>query len=118
MSSDTSTSTISEETASTGTPEQSVCLVASEDLSSMVFQTADLQRITSSWASHHPLTGAEFEMGKSFKACESTANSLRHTLESLEVKAAKASQAYNEEVKTSLYGQASQDTKEDLFVLF
>ncbi|KAG9635296.1 hypothetical protein KCU64_g15072, partial [Aureobasidium melanogenum] len=114
MSSETSTSTISDETTSTATPEQGVCLVASEDLSSMVFQTADLQRITSSWASHHPLTGTEFEMGKSFKACESTANSLRHTLESLEVKAAKASQAYNEELTRSSHGQVTQDTKEDL----
>ncbi|CAD0091882.1 unnamed protein product [Aureobasidium vineae] len=89
MSSDTSTSTLSYETTITATTAQSVCLVGSEDLSSMVFHAADLQRVTNSWSTHHPLTGAEFEMKMSFKACENTANSLRSTLESLEVKAAK-----------------------------
>ncbi|KAK6002689.1 hypothetical protein QM012_001439 [Aureobasidium pullulans] len=93
ISSDPSTSTLSGETASTATITQSSCWVTSEDLSSMVSHTADLQRVTNSWAKHHPLTGAEFEMRKSFQACEKTANSLRSALESLEVRAIEDSSA-------------------------
>lgn len=57
----------------------------------MVFHVADLQRVTNSWVSHHPLTGAESEIKASFKACEDTANSLRDELENLQAKAANLS---------------------------
>jgi hypothetical protein len=64
----------------------------------MVFHVADLQRVTNSWASHHPLTGAESEMKESFKACEDTANSLRVELEHLQAKATNVSPAHDSSV--------------------
>jgi hypothetical protein len=88
MSSVNSESTIASDTADSTTTGQISLSVASEDLSNMMFHVADLQRVTNSWVSHHPLTGAEAEMKASFKACEDTANSLRDTLEALEANAA------------------------------
>jgi uncharacterized protein YlxW (UPF0749 family) len=75
------------------TIRQASCSVASEDLSSMVFHVADIQRVTNSWASHHPLTSAESAMKESFKACEDTANSLRDELENLQAQASNLSPA-------------------------
>jgi hypothetical protein len=94
MSSVTSESTLASETPNVTTGGQVSCSVASEDLSSMMFHVADRQRVTNSWALHHPLIGAEAGMKASFKACEDTANSLRDTLESLEVYAASLAPAH------------------------
>lgn len=92
MSSVTSESTLASETPSATVLDSGAYWVASEDLSSMVFQAAYLQRVTSSWNEYVPLVYGETLMKRSFKKCQDTVNSLRSTLESLEVKAAKAAQ--------------------------
>lgn len=97
MSSITSESTLAGETPPTTVLDPGACWVASEDLSSMVFQTAYLQRITSSWNGYVPLVFGETLMKRSLKKCQDTVDSLRSTLESLEVKAAKAAQPNIEE---------------------
>jgi hypothetical protein len=94
MSSVTSESTLAGETLNVTTGGQISCSVASEDLFSMMFHVADLQRVTNSWALHHPLIGAEAEMKAPFKAYEDTTNSLRDTIESLEVNATSLARAY------------------------
>jgi hypothetical protein len=97
MSSVTSESTLAGETPDVTTSAQSSCFVASEDLASMMFSVADLQRVTNSWALHQPLTGAEAEMKALFKACEDIANSLCDTLESLELNAVNLASAQDSE---------------------
>jgi DNA mismatch repair ATPase MutS len=97
----TSESTLAAETSNVTPIEQGFCSVASEDLSSMMFQVADLQRFANSWALHNPSIGTEFEMKASFKACEETANSLRDTIESLEVNAASLASAQDLEAAIS-----------------
>ncbi|KAH0028052.1 hypothetical protein KCU78_g3764, partial [Aureobasidium melanogenum] len=92
MSSDTSESTLSSETSPDTVIDPGACWVASDDLSSMIFQTAYLQRITSSWNEYVPLVYGETLMKRSLKKCQDTVNSLRSTLKSLEVKAAKDAQ--------------------------
>jgi hypothetical protein len=97
-----SESTLANETATSTTTSERVSLsVASEDLSSMMFHVADLQRVANSWAALHPLTGTESEMKASFKACEDTANSLRNTLESLEFNAASLASIQDLEIASS-----------------
>ncbi|KAG9587666.1 hypothetical protein KCV04_g8999, partial [Aureobasidium melanogenum] len=103
MSSDTSESTIADETPFATVIDPGACWVASDDLSSMVFQTAYLQRITSSWNEYVPLVYGETLMKRSFKECQDTVNSLRSTLESLEVKAAKDAQPPIDDVIDSLH---------------
>ncbi|KAG9739431.1 hypothetical protein KCU73_g9480, partial [Aureobasidium melanogenum] len=92
MSSDTSESTLTSETSPDTVIDPGACWVASDDLSSMIFQTAYLQRITSSWHEYVPLVYGETLMKRSLKKCQDTVNSLRSTLKSLEVKAAKDAQ--------------------------
>ncbi|KAH0333391.1 hypothetical protein KCU81_g9878, partial [Aureobasidium melanogenum] len=93
MSSDTSESTLASDDPVAAVIDPGACWVASDDLSSMVFQTAYLQRIISSWNGYVPLVYGETLMKSSFKKCQDTVNSLRNTLESLEVKAAKDAQS-------------------------
>ncbi|KAG9593052.1 hypothetical protein KCU77_g3057, partial [Aureobasidium melanogenum] len=103
MSSDRSESTLTDETPLATVIDPGACWVASDDFSSMVFQTAYLQRITSSWNEYVPLVYGETLMKRSFKKCQDTVNSLRSTLESLEVKAAKDAQPPIDDVIDSWY---------------
>jgi DNA mismatch repair ATPase MutS len=113
MSSVASESTLAAETSNVTPTGQVFCSVASEDLSSMMSQVADLQRFANSWALHDPLTGTEFEMKASFKACEETANSLRDTIESLEVNAASPASAQDLEAAISNSHDPSKDNNVD-----
>lgn len=51
----------------------------------MVFQAAELQDFASTWSSYLPMTINEHVMVDSLRNCEDLANSLRDSLESLEV---------------------------------
>ena len=85
MSSTTSQSTLAGDTPTIITAGHVTHSVASEDLSSMVFQAAELQDFASTWSSYMPMTINEHVMADSLRNCEDIANSLRDTLESLEV---------------------------------
>lgn len=108
MSSVTSESTLASESPPAAVIDPGACWVASDDLSSMVFQTAYLQRITSSWTNYVPVAYGETLMQNSLKKCQDTVNSLRSTLESLEVKAAKHSQPGIKEVMDN-WNRTSED---------
>lgn len=103
MSSDTSESTLAIDAPPAEVLDPGACWVASEDLSSMVFQTAHLQRITDSWASYVPLVYGETLMKRDLKECQDTVNSLRNTLESLEIKAARTSHSDTGDVTDNSY---------------
>jgi len=85
MSSTTSESTLAGDTPTIIKAGHVAHSVASEDLSSMVFQAAELQGFASTWSSYMPMTINEHVMADSLRNCEDIANSLRDTLESLEV---------------------------------
>lgn len=85
MSSTTSESTLAGDTPTIITAGHVTHSVASEDLSSMVFQAAELQGFASTWSSYMPITINEHVMADSLRNCEDIANSLRDALESLEV---------------------------------
>jgi hypothetical protein len=116
MSSVASESTLAGEVSNVTATGQASYSVASEDLSSMVFHVVQLQRVADSWALHYPLTLAEFEMKASFKACEETANSLRDTLEGLEVSAASLASAQDLEAAISDLHDFSKNDKNDIDV--
>lgn len=85
MSSAASESTIAGDTPTPISAGDVTHLVAFEDLSSMVFQAAELQNFASTWASYSPMTINEHVMADSLRNCEDIANNLRDALESLEV---------------------------------
>ncbi|KAH0285204.1 hypothetical protein KCU62_g7737, partial [Aureobasidium sp. EXF-3399] len=85
MSSTTSESTLAGDAPTIITAGHVTHSVASEDLSSMVFQAAELQGFASTWSSYMPVTINEHVMADSLRNCEDIANSLRDTLESLEI---------------------------------
>lgn len=87
MSSVTSESTLADDTLDLITAEQVTHSVATEDLSSMVFHAADLQKVASMGALHHPVTCDEHAMKSYLKICEDTATNLRAALESLQPEA-------------------------------
>ncbi|KAH0362354.1 hypothetical protein KCU65_g8093, partial [Aureobasidium melanogenum] len=101
MSSDTSESTLVSDDLFAAVVDPGACWIASDDLSSMVFQTAYLQRIVSSWNEYVPLVYGETLMKRSFKKCQDTVNNLRSMLESLEVKAVKDAQPRTDNVTVS-----------------
>lgn len=85
----------------------------------MVFHIADIQTATNSWASHRPLTDVETDMKASFKACEDTANSLRNTLESLEVIPNRSTPARDsEDIACGLHDALREDGNEDNLVVY